>query len=238
MNILIIGASGLVGSNCQKLFSTSLSNKVFGTYYGFKLEGLYRFDSTKYVEFSSLPTVRWDLIIHTGALTNVDYCEENEEASYLQNFISTVNLVDFAKINSAKLVFISTDYVFDGEKGYYDENDLPNPINVYGNHKLQSERYIQENLSDFLIFRVTNVYGDEIRGKNFVSIVISQINQGVAKFRCPIDQFGTPINALDIAKVIAVSVQLQLKGIYNLASTDYMNRVQIVQKISDYFYLI
>src|SRR5690606_41675199 len=89
-----------------------------------------------------------DVIVHCGALTHVDYCETNQEESYQKTVVSTHNLVAIAKACGSRFVYLSTDYVFDGEHGPYRETDPVNPISIYGAHKLQAEQYALEHLPD------------------------------------------------------------------------------------------
>lgn len=176
------------------------------------------------------------MIVHCGALTHVDYCETNEQESYKKTVLSTKNIVDLAVQLNSKLVFISTDYIFDGTNGPYAETDKPNPISIYGKHKLEAENYVLDNIKEAIVLRITNVYGDEIRGKNFVSRIVEQAqNNQHLTLKLPIDQYATPINAADIARCLYLLLNDKQNGIFNISSTDYMNRVQLALRILHYF---
>lgn len=233
MKVLVVGGSGLVGAQCIEVLSEEYD--VSGTHLTFPGNNTFYFNPSDSNFLSDLPSNDWDVIIHTGALTHVDKCEVEVDLSYNATVISTFNLVDYSNRIGAQFIYISTDYVFDGNSGPYIESDRVGPLNVYGTHKLAAENIIIENSEKYLIFRITNVYGDEIRSKNFVSRIIQEIRSGKSEFYAPYDQFATPINARDIAKAIKKSLQLNLIGIYHLSSTDYMNRVQLLQKIFEYF---
>ena len=177
-----------------------------------------------------------DVIIHCGALTHVDYCETHEEESFQKNVTATANLLDIARRHHIKFVFLSTDYVFDGRHGPYRENAPVNPLSVYGKHKLAAERLIQEQLTHYLILRVTNVYGDEIRQKNFIARLLRQIEAGEKlELKLPYDQYASPTNALDIARAAEALLSAGKNGIYHVAGTDYMNRVSLALKVLRYF---
>ncbi|MCB0511121.1 MAG: SDR family oxidoreductase, partial [Bacteroidetes bacterium] len=177
-----------------------------------------------------------NVIVHCGALTHVDYCETNEQESYKKTVLSTKNIVDLAVQLNSKLVFISTDYIFDGTNGPYAETDKPNPISIYGKHKLEAENYVLDNIKEAIVLRITNVYGDEIRGKNFVSRIVEQAqNNQHLTLKLPIDQYATPINAADIARCLYLLLNDKQNGIFNISSTDYMNRVQLALRILNYF---
>ncbi len=177
-----------------------------------------------------------DVIVHCGALTHVDYCESNPEESYEKTVQSTRNLIDLALACKAKFVFISTDYVFDGHNGPYREEASVNPLSVYGRHKLEAETLSLEALPDTLVLRVTNVYGDELRGKNFVARIVEQCREGKKlTLKLPYDQFANPTNAFDIARAMFVLLRDGKKGIYHIGGSDYMNRVELALRVISYF---
>ncbi len=177
-----------------------------------------------------------NVIVHCGALTHVDYCEQHPDESYEKTVVSTLNMIALAKSLNAKLVFISTDYIFDGENGPYDEDAKPNPLSVYGRHKLEAEQAVLAANANNLVLRITNVYGEEERGKNFVSRILQQIFEGKKlTLKLPLDQYATPINAFDIARSLYFLLNDNKCGVYNIASTDYMNRVQLAMTILKYF---
>jgi len=235
MNILIIGGSGLIGSNINKVLSSNLNyNKITATHLSFPCNNTVYYDplltAPDYIE-----NTKWNVIINTGALTNVDFCEDNIDLSYRSTVESNKKLLDLAKRDQARFIYISTDYIFDGINGPYYEQDAPNPINIYGKHKLEAER-LSITYSNSLIIRVTNVYGDEIRKKNFLARIVNELNVGnTLTIDAAFDQLATPINALDVARAIDVLITDDKVGIYHLSSTDYMSRVQLLQKINQYF---
>ena len=237
MKILIIGASGLVGGNLFKYLSENTEFEITGTYNNYRLEPFINFDASEKSSWSkSIVKTKWDIIVHTGALTHVDRCEQEPELSYYLTVKSVHNVCLFASEIGAKLIYISTDYVFDGNSGPYTELDSPNPINVYGKHKLEAENFVKSCLIEYLILRITNVYGDEVRSKNMLSRTISQITtKSNLSITAPFDQYATPVNAHDIAKAILVLINNKKTGIYHIASTDFLNRVQFIQKVNSYF---
>ncbi|MFC5285204.1 SDR family oxidoreductase [Pedobacter alpinus] len=240
MNILIVGASGLVGGNIYHHLKAVSEFNIYGTYNSFEVPNLIRFNSS--INYKSYPKIiletAWDVIIHTGALTNVDFCEENIADSEYYTVESTINLVKLSKVHHSKLIYISTDYIFDGKDGPYREDAQVNPLSIYGKHKLISENIVSQ-LNDYLILRITNVYGDELRNKNFLSRITQDLLLGNEKsVSGATDQFASPINALDIAKAIFNLIIDDKKGVYHLASTDYLSRVQFLQIIKKYFNLL
>lgn len=235
MKIFITGASGLVGSNCMNYFEF-LGYNVLGTHYSFETESTIFYDTIDISKNTfDLHAFNPDVILHCGALTHVDYCENHPEESYEKNVLATKNMLDIAKELGARFVFISTDYVFDGQYGPYDESAEPNPLSIYGKHKLEAEKLVQ-TYDNHIILRITNVYGDEKRGKNFVSRIISQaIEAQDLNLILPSDQYATPINAVDVAMTLNILIDKNQKGIFHIGGTDYMNRVQLALRILSYF---
>jgi len=238
MKVLVLGASGLVGGNCVKVFKSQQNTEVVGTYFSFKTDETVYYDTLNpnNPENFDVDAFKPNVIVHCGALTHVDYCEDHQEESYQKTVKSTLNAIELCKKFNAKLVYLSTDYVFDGKKGFYKEEDEVNPLSVYGQHKLEAENAVQQALKDFVIVRITNVYGDEIRGKNFIARLSVNMQKGEPmELRLPFDQYATPANAFDIAKAIWLLVNDKKVGIYHFGSTDYLNRIQLCQKIAQYF---
>ncbi len=237
MKIFIIGASGLVGSNCLYYFNKK-NWQCVGSHFSYQAANTAYFDTLNLdnTENFNVHDFQPDVILHCGALTHVDYCEHHEAESYEKTVHSTKNIIGLSKKINAKLVFISTDYIFDGENGPYDEEAKPNALSLYGKHKLEAEQLVLAANSSNLVLRITNVYGDEERGKNFISRIIDQIlNQQKLTLKLPVDQYATPINATDIARCLFLLLRDKKSGVYNIASTDYMNRVQLALTILKYF---
>lgn len=237
MKILIIGASGLVGSNCLKYLSSQGHNCV-GTYFSYHAQHTVFLDTLHldHPDNFDYKSFAPEIILHCGALTHVDYCEQYPEESFQLTVQSSKNVIQIAQATKAKLVFISTDYIFDGSSGPYDELGSAHPISVYGKHKWEAEECIKNSGLEYLILRITNVYGDEERNKNFIARIITQIlNRQQLTLKLPIDQYATPIQAWDIARALHLLLRDKKTGIYNIASTDYLNRVQLALRVLKYF---
>jgi dTDP-4-dehydrorhamnose reductase len=237
MKVFIVGASGLVGSNCMKHFSEQ-GWEVKGSYFSYPTDNTVFYDtlSPDNPDNYDILSFQPDVIVHCGALTHVDHCETNENESYQKTVQSTKNLVELAKTCKARFVYISTDYVFDGKHGPYTEDAAVNPVSVYGRHKLEAEQLSLNSLSNTLVLRVTNVYGDEARGKNFVARIADQCkNKQKLTLKLPYDQFASPTNAFDIARAMFVLLRDNKDGIYHIGSTDYMNRVELALRVLQYF---
>ncbi|MBL7704413.1 MAG: SDR family oxidoreductase [Taibaiella sp.] len=237
MKIFIAGASGLVGGNCLKHFREQ-GHEVVGTHLSFGTEDTVFYNTLEPAHPDNFDVKAFgpDVIVHCGALTHVDYCEDHVEESYEKTVASTRALVDLSKACSARIVYISTDYVFDGTKGPYKEDAPINPLSVYGMHKLEAEQMVLQEIANSLVLRVTNVYGDEIRGKNFIARIISQCKEGQKlNLNLPKDQYASPTNAWDIARAMLVLLSDNQAGVFHIGSTDYMNRVELALRVLKYF---
>lgn len=190
MRILLTGAGGLIGKKIVKVLS---AHEVIGVYHNSKPEtasyviaDLSRLDEIQKIVLGIKP----DVIVHAAALTDVDKCEENPALAKLLNVDVTKEFAVQSNKVSSLLVYVSTDYVFDGERGNYKEEDKPNPINVYGLTKLQGEIEVMKHSSSYLIVRTSTPYGvnpasgkdnfalwliKKLRNKEGVSILVDQV---------------------------------------------------------------
>lgn len=237
MKVFIAGASGLVGSNCLKHF-TEQGWKVVGSYFSYEVPGTVYYNTLEPGDAKNFDIKGFqpDVIVHCGAMTHVDNCELQPEESYRQTVQSTMNLVAVAKECNARFVYMSTDYVFDGTDGPYVEEDKVNPISVYGRHKLEAEQYALNEIPGTLVLRVTNIYGHEARGKNFVARIVQQCkDKQKLTLKLPYDQYACPTNAWDIARSMFLLLRDGKTGIYHIGGTDYCNRVQLALRVLQYF---
>ena len=237
MKVFISGASGLVGSNCLKHF-TEQGWETVGSYFSFETADTVFYDTLNpdHPMNFDVAAFKPDVIVHCGALTHVDYCETHELESYEKTVQSTINLIALAKECAARMVYISTDYVFDGVDGPYKEDGFIHPLSVYARHKLEAEQKVLAESDQALVLRVTNVYGDEIRGKNFVARIIDQCQKKQKlTLKLPYDQYASPANAWDIARAMFVLLRDNKTGVYNIGGTDYLNRVELALRVLSYF---
>lgn len=237
MNVFISGASGLIGGNCWRHFRAQGWN-VVGSHLSYPTPETVFFNTLNPNHPDNFDVVRFapDIIVHCGALTHVDYCENHEEESYEKTVQSTINLAALAKTCNARLVYISTDYIFDGKEGPYREDAPSNPLSVYGRHKLEAETIAINEVANTLVLRVTNVYGTELRNKNFVARIMDQcLQQQKLILKLPFDQYASPTNALDIARAMYLLLRDGKSGIYHIGGTDYMNRIELALRVLKYF---
>lgn len=236
MKILITGAGGFLG---QKLFSTlSKEYDVYGADRKGR-EPFYKVDLTEKETLDKIiKELRPDVIINSAGITDVDYCEENPEEVKKISQRCIKNLIETGLKNKCKFVHISTDYVFDGKKGDYEEDDRTNPINVYGKIKLEEEKAITSSKSDYIISRVAVLYGynSPEDKQTFVNWVINKLKNG-QEIKVINDQFTTPTLIDDIAGAIKNLIRLDKTGTYHVAGSECISRYDFAIKIADTFNL-
>jgi len=211
--LLVIGAKGMLGRDLMGALHSSFPDDEV---VGWDIEEI---DIQKEEEsVFKIEKLRPDILIHVAAYTDVDGCERDEEKAFAVNAEGTKYVALAASRCRAKLVYLSTDYVFDGNKKEpYMESDLPHPLNVYGRSKLQGEQYVQEWVKNGLIIRTQWLYGRY--GKNFVSSILQQARVKRA-LSIVNDQIGSPTYTADLAKAISVLIQFDAQGIFHVANSD------------------
>ena len=180
--------------------------------------------------------VKPDAVIHTAAAVNVDECEENPQWAYKLNKETTGDIAEICNELGIKLVYISSDAVFDGEsEELYQETDLVNPLNVYAKTKLDGERLVL-NYSRNLVFR-TNIYGQNIQNKkSFGEWILSSLEEGkVLNMFEDID--FSPILVSDLAEIIYKALEKDLCGLYHVCATGCITKYDFGIKLKELFEL-
>ena len=165
-------------------------------------------------------------IIICGANASIDSCKKNEESSYELNVQGTKRLIDEVKKLDTKCVFLSSEAVFDGKKGRNKEEDLPNPINVYGKQKLYIENYISRNLDNYLIFRISRVIGNHFGEKDIFNEFYTKIKKN-EEISCLEGMSFCLTDVNDVTRIIKLSVEKNIRGLYHISSNNYVSRYQL-----------
>ena len=216
--ILVIGARGMLGRDLLRILGSSKEVDSLKTFevVGWDIDEIdIRQEGRTHSKIESL---RPNLVINLAAYTDVDGCEANREEAFQVNAEGMKHVALAAKACGAKVVYLSTDYVFDGKKNEpYLENDSPNPLNVYGQTKLKGEQYLQEQVEDYLIIRTQWLYGRY--GRNFVSSILRQA-QEKQTLTIVDDQIGSPTYTVDLSRAILTLIQHNSRGIFHAANQD------------------
>jgi len=239
MRILVTGSTGLLGSKLVE----KLIKKGYHVYSGYNKQEpkngeSIKIDITKEEDIQKAFEIsKPEVVIHTAALTNVDECEMNKELALKTNVIGTKNIATMSKKHDAFLIYISTDYVFDGEKGMYKEEDEPNPINYYGFTKLKGEEEVMR-LNNYSIVRTSVIYGS-IPAANKINFALWIIENLKKKNEVKVvtDQWNSPTLNINLADMIIELMEKKLIGIYHLAGATRISRYDFARLIARTFEL-
>jgi dTDP-4-dehydrorhamnose reductase len=232
--ILITGVSGFLGWNLALELRTKY--RVYGTYLDHQISvpgvETLAFDLT---ELSKIPklceTIEPRVIVHTAAFSSPDYCELHHKEALTLNTFATRELAKAASRLGSRLVYTSTDFVFDGNTGNYTEADDPAPINYYGKTKFLGELEIANNCSRYVILRIATLYG---RGNGARSNFFERLEQEAyrkERLTCIADQYRTFLFVEDAVQSIAQLVEKGLKGLFHLGGPERASRFEFAEKL-------
>jgi dTDP-4-dehydrorhamnose reductase len=239
--ILITGSNGLLGQKTVELFSRTSyplmlvsieSHSVFDK----EIFPYIQLDLTKRQNVRKIiDEYEPEVIIHTAAVTDVDLCEKERGLAWQVNVGAVENLSYAAKLVGAKVIHLSTDYVFDGSNGPYSEIDRPNPISYYGRTKLASENVLLTSNIPSAILRTMVLYGVGIGIKpNFALWLYNNLSQETP-IRVVDDQIGNPTLVDDLALAILKIIELSKSGIYHVAGKDLVSRYEFALTLAEVF---
>lgn len=173
-----------------------------------------------------------DYLFHLGAYTDLEYCENNVNDTYLTNTISVENAVHIANDLDIPLLYISTAGIFDGNKDLYDDWDQPNPLGVYARSKYMGERYVVENARKFLVCRAGWMMGaGPKKDKKFIQKLMKQIKEGNKELFIVDDKDGTPTFTHDFAKNVKALIEKEYWGLYNMVCGGQTSRLEVAHEL-------
>ncbi|XTR37210.1 dTDP-4-dehydrorhamnose reductase [Paraclostridium tenue] len=170
-----------------------------------------------------------EAIIHCAAYTAVDDAEENEDLCSQINALAVKDIANCAKKLDIPMIYISTDYVFDGTKdGEYTEDDVPNPINIYGKTKYDGEKYVQEILEKYYIVRISWVFGEN--GNNFIDTML-RLSKDRDSLNIINDQVGSPTYTKDLAPILVDMIETDEYGVYHATNEEFCSWYEFAKEI-------
>lgn len=224
--ILLTGATGRLGS--ELLQSLKFNYEVISP----SRKELPLTSQTDFYQF--LSHIVPHTIIHCGALSDVDYCETHQSEAFETNVLATQRLALACRQLNIRLIHISSDYVFSGEKGtsYTEEDEVGGNPNFYGQTKEKAESAILAENPNAVILRVAWLYGK--KGPDFVSSIVNKLNSGAQKLQAVEDQFGSPTSIPDLCKFIPLFIEREdIKGIYHLVNRGCASRLEMARVIAE-----
>ena len=223
MRVLVLGHTGMLGSDVMKVYD------------GYDIHGLSigDFDIANYHDAKSkISEIAPDIVINCAAYTDVDRCETDTITAFAVNALGVKNIANVCREIKARLVHISTDYVFDGQETTpYKENHETAPICAYGNSKLEGEEFLKNILDEYLIVRTQWLFGRN--GKNFVTTML-RLSDTLNEMKVVDEQFGSPTYTKDLASAIKVMLDKGLCGIYHVSNSDFTSWYGFAVKIFEY----
>ena len=221
-NILVTGSTGQLGSDVVK----ELLKRGYSTLSPNRSEfNLCSEDNIRNYILNS----NCEAIVHCAAYTQVDKAEDEKDLCIKINATATKHIAKCAKILDIPMIYISTDYVFDGTKdGKYTENDETNPINIYGESKLAGEKYVQEILDKYYIVRTSCVFN--INGKNFIETML-RLSKANNQLSIVNDQIGSPTYTKDLSRLLVDMLETSKYGLYHATNEGYCSWYEFADTI-------
>jgi dTDP-4-dehydrorhamnose reductase len=237
LKILVTGASGLLGSSIINQ-ATRRGHDVCSTYHTHNPAiptsapiDLTRKDLVEKLILKEKP----ETVVHTAALTDVDLCEQDPRAAMQVNDLATGNLSRSCHQMGIFLIYVSTDYVFDGKTGKYSESDTPNPINVYGASKLAGEQQVATHCNQFCIARTSVLYGwARLHRPNFATWLYRSLQQG-QKISVVADQFASVTLNTQLSRMIIEVAERRSQGTIHLAGNERVSRYDFALRVAEKF---
>ncbi len=226
LNILVTGSSGQLGSHFN-----SIKDSVFNiipSYYKKKSSFILLDITNKKDVEDAIRTYKPDIIINAAALTDVDFCEKNKSLARNVNVEGLKNLIKYST-SKTKIIQISTDYIYDGIDGAYNEKSIPNPINYYGKTKLEAENILLSSNREFIIIRVSTLFSNY--SNNFYKWIVNNLKNNNV-LNVVDDQISNPCYALNLVNLILDLILLDYTGKINFGSIDTLSRYDFALEIA------
>ena len=234
MKFFITGGSGLLGERLATVADPD--DELILSHNSNKTPDTVKCDITNHDEtYEAIMKYDPDVIIHAAAMTNVDLCEDEIDQAYKINADATGNLAKIADENNMKIIYVSTDFVFDGKKGNYKEDDATNPLGIYAKSKYDGEVQLKQNTDNYAIGRVSVLYGWHQRS-NFTTWVIDELRKGNS-INIVTDQINSPTYADNAAEALFKLAKSDKTGVYHTAGNDLISRYDFTLKIAEAFNL-
>ncbi len=244
--ILVTGSNGLLGQKLITLISKEKEFELIATSKGenrvadlFPEMNYYSLDICNRNQVLDLiEKINPEFIINTAAMTNVDQCEDERELCWDLNVNAVKYLVEASEKNNCFLVHLSTDFIFDGENGPYDESAEPNPLSYYGESKLEAEKIILASSIRYAIARTVLVYGivHNMSRSNIILWVKKSLEEG-QKIKVVNDQFRTPTLAEDLAMGCYLICKKEATGIFNISGYELLTPYEMAMATASFFKL-
>ena len=233
MKIYVAGSGGMLGEAVHRIFSETHQvecsdidlNAPWLSHCDFREFGPYREAVERFAP---------DVLVHLGAHTSLEYCEQEPDDAYRTNTLSVEHAATLANAHGIPLVYISTAGIFDGEKMLYDDWDQPNPLGVYARSKYMGELHVQRTVAKHYIFRAGWMMGGgPAKDKKFISKMMKQLEAGATTLNVVDDKLGTPTYTVDFARNMEAMLHTPYYGLYNMVCGGETGRFEVAQELVD-----
>ncbi len=233
--IYIAGAGGMLGEAFYNIFSKDFTIKCSD-----KLSNEQWISKLDFTDFNNykkdVEEFGTDYLFHLGAMTDLELCESDPIETFKNNTESVRHACNIAHKLNIPILYIGTAGIFDGKKDFYNDDDLPNPLSQYAKSKYESEKIIENELSNYLICRAGWMMGGgEKKDKKFVNKIFQQIKKGAKELNIVGDKNGTPTYTYDFAKNVLLLINNNIVGKYNLVCEGLTSRIEVGKKILKFY---
>lgn len=238
MKLLVTGASGLLGSKLCEL-AINRKHDVYSAYsrHRPRIGKIIQLDVSNGNDVETkFGQIEPEAVVHAAALTDVDRCELERELAWKINVEGTRKIAELCSTHHVFLVYVSTDYVFDGEKGMYKETDKPAPVNYYGFTKLKGEESVKNFENQFCTVRSSVIYGSiPATGKmNFALWLLERLGNK-EKVAITTNQWNSPTLNINLANMILEVLERKLSGVFHLAGATRISRYEFARSVAETF---
>ncbi len=229
--IYIAGCGGMLGEAFYKQFNGDYElkcsdkdvNESWLSFVDFRDFQAYKADVSRY---------KPNYLFHLGAYTDLEYCENHPDDTYVTNTLSVENAVLIANELNIPLLYISTAGIFDGAKAMYDDWDAPNPLGVYARSKFMGERFVVENSARYLVCRAGWMMGaGPAKDKKFIQKIMRQLKDGRKELNIVDDKDGTPTYTHDFASNVKLLLEHEFWGLYNMVCDGQTSRFEVAEHL-------
>ena len=231
LKTLIIGASGKIG---KYLLEFGNNNYIY-TYNKRKIYKGIHFDITKNNLNRLCEKFTINKIVLLSGISDPDECYKKRKYSNLINVTNTKKIIDYIIKKDIYFIFFSTEFIFSGNKGNYNETALARPNQLYGKQKYLIEKYIKKRTKNFSILRIAKTYGDKLHENTLISNFIASLKNGKREFNVATDQKFNPLYVRDLKKIIKLFLEKEIKGVFNVGGPEQLSRYECIEKIIKQF---
>ena len=227
MKTLIIGGSGKIGS-----YLINKKNSIIHTYHKNRVKNGIKFDIIKDDISNIIIKHNISSVVFLGAISDPNICFKNKKYTKKLNIEKTIKILDFLIKKNIYFIFFSSEFIFSGNKGNYDEKNIARPNNEYGKQKLKVEKYIKKNAKKFAVFRIAKTYGENLNEDSIISNYLRDLLEKKREFNVAYDQKFNPMFVKDLKKIVFLFLKKKFQGTYNVGGNEKLTRFDCLKKIN------